>query len=330
MSVTRRSLLASTVYVIAGAMLPPWARAQAWPQRPLRVVVGFQAGGTGDVVARLVGERLGPLLASSIVIENKPGASGVTAANSVRTSEDDHTLLMVSDTYVVTPLINRSAGFNMGRDFKLVGIVAEGPHVVVAAKDAPFKTFEQFAKYARSAAIGVDYATSGFGHPQHLIGEYLASKLPARLVHLPTRGGSAAVNEVLAGTLKLAILGLGPTLQLIQDGRLVSLAVSTAQRVPALPDVPTLMELGFKDFSAPQWLGLVAPRTLSDERVRFVSAELAKAVADPTMRQRFEALGFVPLFLEASAMARTHFSRRDAMASNLGGCEPCSQVSHNV
>lgn len=303
MSVTRRSALASTVCVITGALLLPRARAQTWPQRPLRIVVGFQAGGTGDVIARLVGDRLGALLGTSIVIENRPGASGVAAANSVRTSEDDHTLLMVSDTYVVTPLINRSAGFDIGRDFKLVGIVAEGPHVVVAAKDAPFKTFEQFAKYARSASTGVDYATSGFGHPQHLIGEYLAAKLPARLVHLPTRGGSAAVNEVLAGTLKLAILGLGPTFQLIQDGSLVPLAVSTAQRVPALPDVPTLMELGFKDFSAPQWLGLVAPQILSDQRVSLVSKELAKALVDATMRQKLDALGFAPLFLEASAMA---------------------------
>jgi tripartite-type tricarboxylate transporter receptor subunit TctC len=303
MSVTRRSALTSAACAIAGAMLPPCALAQPWPQRPLRIVVGFQAGGTGDVVARLVGERLAPLLGTSIVIENKPGGSGVTAANSVRMIDDDHTLLMVSETYVVTPLINRNAGFDSRRDFKHVGIVAEGPHLVLAAKDAPFKTFEEFAKHARSTSSGVDYATSGFGHPQHLIGEYLAAKLSARLVHLPTRGGSAAVNEVLAGTLKLAILGLGPTFQLIQDGRLVPLAVSTAQRVPALPDVPTLMELGFKDFSAPQWLGLVAPQILSDQRVSIVSQQLAKALVDATMRQKLDALGFAPLFLDASAMA---------------------------
>lgn len=303
MSVTRRSALTSAACAIAGAILPPCALAQPWPQRPLRIVVGFQAGGTGDVVARLVGDRLAPLLGTSIVIENKPGGSGVTAANSVRMIDDDHTLLMVSETYVVTPLINRNAGFDIGRDFKHVGIVAEGPHLVLAAKDAPFKTFEEFAKHARSTSAGVDYATSGFGHPQHLIGEYLAGKLSARLVHLPTRGGSAAVNEVLAGTLKLAILGLGPTFQLIQDGRLVPLAVSTAQRVPALPDVPTLMELGFKDFSAPQWLGVVAPRILSDQRVSIVSQQLAKALLDATMRQKLDALGFAPLFLDTSAMA---------------------------
>jgi tripartite-type tricarboxylate transporter receptor subunit TctC len=302
MSVTRRSALAYAACAIAEAMLLPCALAQTWPQRPMRIVVGFQAGGTGDVVARLVGERLGPLLGTSIVIENKPGASGVMAANSVRTSDDDHALLMVSETYVVTPLINRNAGFVIGRDFKLVGIVAEGPHVVLASKDAAFKTFDEFAKHALLTSTGVDYATSGFGHPQHLIGEYLAAKLPARLVHLPTRGGSAAVNEVLAGTLKLAILGLGPTFQLIQDGRLVPLAVSTAKRVPALPEVPTLMELGFGGFSAPQWLGLVAPRVLSDERVSRTSKELAKVLVEPTMQQKFDALGFAPLFLDASAM----------------------------
>jgi len=118
MSVTRRSALASAAYVIAG--FPGSALAQPWPQRPVRIVVGFQAGGTGDVVARLVGDRVAPLLGTSIVIENKPGGSGVAAANSVRTIQDDRTLLMVSETYVVTPLINRNAGFDIGRDFKLV------------------------------------------------------------------------------------------------------------------------------------------------------------------------------------------------------------------
>jgi tripartite-type tricarboxylate transporter receptor subunit TctC len=246
---------------------------------------------------------LGPLLGTSVVVENKPGASGVTAANYVRAAEDNHTLLIVSETYVVTPLINRNADFNLLRDFKLIGIAAEGPQVIVAAKDAPFGTFEEFAKAARTSPTGLDYATSGFGHPQHLIGEYLAAKLKAKLVHLPTRGGAAAVNELLAGTLKVGILGLGPTFQLIQDGRLVPLAVSTAKRVPALPKVPTLMELGFGGFSAPQWLGFVAPRTLADDRVRRLSEQLARTLLDPTMRQRLEGLGFVPLFLDASAMA---------------------------
>ena len=301
---TRRSAFAATACTIAAAMF--WtseARAETKLEGPLRIVVGFQAGGTGDVMARLVGERLGLQLGTSIVIENKPGASGVTAANFVRTTDDDHTLLIVSETYVVTPLINRNASFNLVRDFKLIGIVAEGPQVIVAAKDAPFHTFEEFAKFARTSPAGLDYATSGFGHPQHLIGEYLAAKLPAKLVHLPTRGGSAAVNELLAGTLKLAILGLGPTYQLIQDGRLVPLAVSTAERTPALPDVPTLMELGFAGFSAPQWLGFVAPRTLPDDRVKHLSELLAKTLRDPTLRQRLGALGFVPIFLDASAMA---------------------------
>jgi tripartite-type tricarboxylate transporter receptor subunit TctC len=130
----------------------------------------------------------------------------------------------------------------------------------------------------------------------------LAAKLPGKLMHLPTRGGAAAVNELLAGTLKIGILGLGPTFQLIQDGRLLALAVSADKRTSALPNVPTLMELGFEGFSAPQWLGFVAPRTMADDRVSSLSEHLAKTLLDPTMRQRLEGLGFVPLFLDASAM----------------------------
>ena len=304
MTFMRRSTIAVAAGAFSAAMLrSSCSGAQTWPQRPLRIVVGFAAGGTGDVIARLVGDRLAPLLGAPIVIENKPGAAGVTAANLVRATADDHTLLIVSETYVVTPLINASANFNLVRDFRFIGIVAEGPQVLLAVRDAPFRTFNEFANIARATASGLDYVTSGFGHPQHLIGEYLTTNLPARLVHVPTRGGGAAVNDLLAGTVKVAILGLGPTLQLIRDGRLVALAVSTAQRAAALPDVPTLAELGFDRFSAPQWLGFVAPRLLGDDRVSRISRHLAKTLADPTLHERLGAFGFRPLFLDAAAMA---------------------------
>jgi len=253
MSLTRRSIVAGTTYWLAAAMLSNvWA--EAWPQRSLRIVVGFPAGGTGDVISRLVADRLGPLLGAPVVIENKAGASGVTAANFVKTSDDDHTVLSVSD--VVTALINQNANFNLLRDFKLIGLVAEGAQVMLASKDAPFRTFEEFAKVARADSSGLHYTTSGFGHPQHLIGEYLTAKLRAKLVHVPARGGAAAVSDLLAGTVKVAILGLGPTYQLIQEGRLVPLAVSTAKRAPTLPNVPTMLELGF-DGLRPS--GLVLP-----------------------------------------------------------------------
>lgn len=300
MSFSPRSILPVAAAIMAAVFS---AEAQPWPQHPLRIVVGFQAGGTGDVIARLVGNRLAPLIGTPVVIENKPGAAGVTAAQMVRTTDDDHTLLAVSETYVVTPLINRRASFNLGRDFKLIGVAAESAQVLVATKDAPFRTFKEFARFARATSTSLNYATSGFGHPQHLIGEYLAAKLPAKLAHVPARGGAAAVNDLLAGTIKLAILGLGPTFQLIQDGRLIPLAVSTSTRVPALPNVPTLIELGFDGFNAPQWLGFAAPRTLADDRVNRISEQLAKTVVDATMRQRLNGLGFVPHFLGASAMA---------------------------
>ena len=266
-------------------------------------MVGFPAGGTGDVVARLVGDRLGPLLGTSIVIENKAGAAGVSAANSVRAAEDDHTFLIASETYVVTPLVNRGASFSLMRDFKPIGIAAEGPQVVLAIPRAPFRTFEEFAKYARTTTSGLDYTSSGFGHPQHLIGEYLRNKLNGNLVHVPARGGAAAVNDLLSGTVKVAILGLGPTYQLVRDGRLLPLAVSTARRVSALPDVPTLMELDFDGFSAPQWIGIVASSSLADDNARRLSDRMARALADPLLRQRFASLGFQPTFLDGPAMA---------------------------
>jgi tripartite-type tricarboxylate transporter receptor subunit TctC len=273
----------------AAAVFP----ALAWPDRPVRLVVGFQAGGSSDTIARLVGERLrSELGGATIIIENKPGAAGSVAADAVLSARDAHSLLMFGDTFVTSSLVNKSVRFRPLRDFKMVSMVCEGPLVLLAGPTAPFRDFKEFVSYAKANPNKVNYGSAGIGGQQHLTGEYLSAALKLEMTHVPTRGGGQATNDLVGGQIETAILGLGPTLAHIRAGKLKALAVSTESRVPQLPDVPTLTELGVPDFAVTQWFGLVAPSDMPDAVVNQLSQAIRAALAGDAIRRRFEEIGF--------------------------------------
>jgi tripartite-type tricarboxylate transporter receptor subunit TctC len=267
--------------------------ALAWPDRPVRLVVGFQAGGSSDVIARLLGERLrSELGGATIIVENRPGAAGSIAADAVLAAHDAHSLLMFSDTLVTASLVNKSVRFRPLRDFKMVSTVCEGPLVLLAGPTAPFQDFKEFVSYAKANPGKVNYGSSGIGGQQHLTGEYISAALKLQLTHVPTRGGGQATNDLVGGQIEAAVLGLGPTLAHIRAGRLKALAVSTGSRVPQLPDVPTLTELGVPDFAVSQWFGLVAPNDMPDAVVNQLAQAVRAALAEETIRRRYEEIGF--------------------------------------
>jgi tripartite-type tricarboxylate transporter receptor subunit TctC len=242
-----------TALLLAAVVVFP---ALAWPDRPVRLVVGFQAGGSSDVIARLLAERLRSQLGgTTIIVENKPGAAGSIAADAALAVHDAHSLLMFSDSFVTASLVNKSVRFRPLRDFKMVSVVCEGPLVLLAGPTAPFRDFKEFVSYAKANPGKVNYASAGIGGQQHLTGEYLSAALKLEMTHVPTRGGGQATNDLVGGQIETAILGLGPTLAHIRAGKLKALAVSTESRVPQLPDVPTLTELGVPDFAVTQWFG---------------------------------------------------------------------------
>ena len=200
-----RSIVVACVVVIA-ITLP----ALAWPDRPVRIVVGFQAGGSSDVVSRIAAERLrGQLGGATIIVDNKPGAAGAIAADVVLGAHDGHTLLTFSDSLLTTALINKSVRYQPLRDFKMISLLCEGTLVLLAASNAPFRDFAEFVAYARANPGKITYASAGIGGHQHLTGEYISAALKIDLTHVPTRGGAQATTDLVGGQVDAAILGPG-------------------------------------------------------------------------------------------------------------------------
>jgi tripartite-type tricarboxylate transporter receptor subunit TctC len=281
--------LAAALLLILASSFP----AVAWPDRPVRIVVGFQAGGSSDVVARLLAERLRlQFEGANFIVDNKPGASGAIAAEAVLNSHDAHTFLVFSDSYVTASLTNKAVRFRPQRDFRMISAMCEGPLVVLGTPGSPFRTFGEWVDYARANPGKLNYATAGVGGQQHLTAEYIAATLKLDMVHIPLRGGGPAVNDLLSGQVESGVLGLGPTLPHLRSGRLRALAVSTASRVPQLPDVPTLIEAGLPGFSTAQWFGLAAPHDTPDAVVDGLAQAMARALDDEAIRRRFDEIGF--------------------------------------
>ncbi|MFI5029676.1 MAG: Bug family tripartite tricarboxylate transporter substrate binding protein [Reyranellales bacterium] len=286
---TRRRLFLAG---LGASMVAPGA-ALAWPDRPLRIIVGFQAGGGSDVIARLASERLrAPLGGATIVVENKPGAAGSLAADMVLGAHDGHTLLVLSDSLLTASLTNRRVHFQPLRDFKPVSLLAEGTIVVVANEHAPFRDFASFVAYVRANPGKLNYVTAGLGGQQHLTAECIAATLKLDMIHVPMRGGSQATQDLLGGQVDAGVLGIGPTLPHIRAGRLVPLAVSVAARLPQLPEVPTLGEVGLPGFAVGQWFGLAVPADAPDEVVTRLANAVGQALDDDTMRRRYDDVGF--------------------------------------
>jgi tripartite-type tricarboxylate transporter receptor subunit TctC len=267
--------------------------AAAWPDRPVRLIVGFEAGGSTDVVARLLADRLrGQFNGASFIVENRLGANGMIAAEVVRNAHDSRTLLILGDSYVVAPLLSGSIKVHPQTDFKMISTLCEGTVILLAAPNAPFKTFDEMLAYARANPGKLNYVASGIGNPQHLVGEYLAGELKLDMVHVPSRGGGQAVNDLVAGQIPMGILGLGPTLSHVRGGTLKPLAVTVGRRVSQLPDVPTLAEFGVKDFVVAQWFGLAGPNDMPDAVAQQLSKAVAAALDDPEVKKRYDEIGF--------------------------------------
>ena len=283
-----RSLAAALLLVVVAG-----SPAFAWPDRPIRIVVGFQAGGSSDVVTRLAADRLrGQLGGATIIVENRPGASGSIAADAMLSARDGHSLLTFSDSFVTSPLINKSVRYQSLRDFKMISLLCEGTLAVLAGASAPFRSFPEFVAYARANPGKLTYVSAGIGGHQHLTGEYIAAALKLELTHVPTRGGAQATNDLVGGQVDAAILGLGPTLAHIRSGKVRALAITAARRVPQLPDVPTLMELGLQGFTADQWFGLAAPADTPDAVIDQVARATGVALDDDELRRRYDEVGF--------------------------------------
>jgi tripartite-type tricarboxylate transporter receptor subunit TctC len=291
MGLTRRTLaaLAGAAFLPAPAVLAQ--RAGNFPNRPIRLVVAFAAGGNSDTLARLLQPRLAAFLGQPVVVENRGGAGGALAAGQVAAAPaDGHTLLFDSASFVVAQFINRSIPFDYERDFAPVGMVAEAPYVIGASAASGIRTLGGYLDAARGRQDGLPYGTPGVGSVGHLAGVVLAHRAGVKLEHVPYRGGAEAARDLAAGTLASAMITASSLRPVIESGRAVAIAVTSARR-GGLPDVPTVAEGGYPGYDVTSWNALLC-RSGTPDAVRQVLAEAIDATtADAELKRRFADMG---------------------------------------
>jgi tripartite-type tricarboxylate transporter receptor subunit TctC len=267
------------------------AVAQGYPERPVRLVVGFPPGGSSDTVARVVAQHLSPLLGQPVVVENRPGAGGVIGSDLVaKSAPDGHTLLLATAGHSTAAAMMQKLPFDAVQDFAWVSTITTYPFVIATAADSPIKSLPDLIARAKAAPGKLTYSSAGVGTSHHLLGEWLSAEAGIEMVHVPFKGGTSPLTEVLAGRVDVMVETMTLVLPHIKSGKLRGLAVTSPQSMDYLPDVPpaakTVQGLVFQS-----WLGIAAPAGTPAPIVQKLNADLRKALAAPEVQQRLAALG---------------------------------------
>jgi len=283
--------------LLAGAASLTAAPALAFPERPIRWVVAYPAGGGSDLLARLIGSEMSKRLGQPVVVENRPGAGATLGADAVaRSPPDGHTLFTGDAGSMVNNIaLFRRLIYDPARDFRAVGLFADFPLVIAVPEASPFRTIADYVDAARKTPGGVACGTPGVGSPHHLAVERFQKEAKLQLTIVPYRGGAPGVNDLLANTLPSMMLDVASAGGPIRAGRIRALAQTMPQRWRSLTDVPTLREAGLPDYAAPVWQGLVAPAATPDAIVAALSAALLAVMAEPAIRERMIEIGVEPL-----------------------------------
>jgi tripartite-type tricarboxylate transporter receptor subunit TctC len=267
------------------------ARAQSYPTRPVRIIVGYPAGGGTDITARLIGQWLAGRLGQPVIIDNRPGAGGTLAAEAVtKASPDGYALLLTSSADAANATLYGNLKFNYIRDIMPVASISRGMGVLVVHPSVAAKSVSELIAHAKANPGKVTVASSGIGSPNHLYWELFRSMTGVDMLHVPYRGGGPALTDLLGGQVQTFFAAVISSIQHIRDGRLRPLAVTAATRAEVLPDTPTIGEF-VPGYEASTWLGLGAPRNTSVEIVERLNKEINAGLADPALIQRFAELG---------------------------------------
>jgi tripartite-type tricarboxylate transporter receptor subunit TctC len=297
MNLPRRRFLSLAV----GAAALPAARVasaqQAYPSRPVRIIVGFAAGGSSDIGARLIGQWLQERLGQAFVVENRPGAATNIATESVvHAAPDGYTLLMIGPSSTINATLYDKLGFVFLRDIAPVASTIRQPQIILANPSLPAKTIPELISYAKANPGKITIASAGTGSSGHLAGELFKMMAGVNMLHVPYRGAGPALTDLLGGQVLTAVTGISGSIEQVRAGKLRALAVTTATRATALPEVPTVSEF-LPGFEAGDVLGLGAPRNTPAEIVDKLNREINAALADPKIQTRFADLGGTPLAL---------------------------------
>ena len=304
------------VFLVAGT-----AAAQSYPNKPIRLVVAFPPGGPVDIVARLMGPKLSEALGQQVVVENKVGASGnIATVDVARSAPDGHTLLTHSSAYAVNPALYSNAGYDPVKDLAPVAVVASQANIILVNASFPAATLEELRKQMLSRKLA--FGSPGSGTTPHLTAQNLFHvRWKADVTHVPFKGAGPMVPGLLAGEPPIGCMaGSGPMAN-IKSGRLRALAVSSSRRLPQLPDVPTLGELGYSGMEDYTWVGIFAPAGTPADVLQKLNAAILKAAAEVDVKQRFEAVAFdvtaAPLG-ETAAYVRTEVAKWAQVVRDTG------------
>jgi tripartite-type tricarboxylate transporter receptor subunit TctC len=290
-----RAALAATALAVMG--LPALAIAQAYPAKPIRLVVPYPPGGGTDFFARTVGAKLADVLGQQVIVENKPGASTIIGADSVAKAPPDGYTLLLGDTgtYAVNPTLYKQLSYDPLRDFEPVTLTGRFALLLVANPAANINSVQDLVALAKSKPGTLNYASPGPGSPHHLAMEMFKQRTGAELVHVPYKGAAPAVQDLIGGQIPVMFLDLAAGGPLIRAGKVKPLAVAAPKRIAPLPDVPTIAESGIDGFEAWAWQGIVAPAKTPPDVVAKIGDAYRKAIADPAVRQKIVEAGIDPL-----------------------------------
>jgi tripartite-type tricarboxylate transporter receptor subunit TctC len=304
-----RAALVLAAAAATAAALPALAGAQDFPQHPVRMVLPYPAGGPTDLLARVVAVKMGESLGQSVVVDNKPGASGMIGAETVvRAAADGYTILANASLHVINPSIQPKMRYDAFKDFVPITQLAEVPLVLVVNNASPVKTVQDLIAYANSQGGALNFGSAGNASAQHLAGESfkLAAKVPMQ--HVPYKGSAPALTDLMGGQIQLMFDSMPSAMPFIKSGKLRAVAVTTVRRASALPNVPTVAESGLPGFDISTWYGLWAPRGTPAPVVEKLAAHAASALKRPDVRQQYADMGAEPVGSSPGDFARYNAS----------------------
>jgi tripartite-type tricarboxylate transporter receptor subunit TctC len=298
------------------------AYAQGWPSRPVRLIVPFPAGGSTDVAARTLAEKLSRSLGAQFVVENRAGGGGtIGIAEVARAAPDGYTVLFAPDAITTLPVVVKDLPFDVLRDFAAVTQVTTQPLAVAVHAAVPAKTVQELVAYAKANPGKVSFAHSGTGSGQHMSGELLKKMAGIDIVHVPYKGGGPAVQDLVGGHVPMGVLGSTPLIPHHKAGAIRILAFTSKDRFAAMPEIPTLHESGYAGFDTGQWLGLLVPRGTPGEIVQKLYKASSDALAMPEVKERLAQSALIPVGSspkDFEAMIRADLERWSKLGRDLG------------
>jgi len=282
--------------LLTASLLWSWCpcslNAQTWPLKPIVLVVTYPPGGTADIMARTLASPLGQVLGTTVVVENKAGASGQIAASFVaKSSPDGYTIMLDASSFSVNPSLYPNLPYQPEKDFKTLGILALYPNVLLVNPSFPVRAVKELVSLAKAKPNSISFASSGNGSAQHLAGVLFANKTKIEMQHVPYKGAGIALNDVMGGQIPVFFGSVGSTIQYIESKKLLALAVTSGKRVPSLPDVPTMSEAGIPSYEIYEWNALFAPSATPKDLLQKLTLAIAKVTQREDFKERVSKLG---------------------------------------